>query len=435
MAKHKKNRKKKRPQQAVKIKPATYIRQHARKSPIYECLIDKDWKETKFSPVIVARKKASGRLIMGFYLVDLQCLGVKNSRYYHDMSEEQYRELVAQMSVGMEQHFITIDPTLCFNIIYGAVEFAEDCGFYPHKDFEVSEYILDDVATIDYVEVPFGDKDGKPFFVAGPDDNSAKIMATLKKNKGEGNFEFIANITPDTPIYKKDMPNELLFAGGYFPEDLVRKKIATVSSDDFEVFHLQLNTASLVMKHAKGDIAYIKEQYNNPEEEDFFDDLFEQFLLMLEEMTEEPEEFDLSPEEEKHMENHLAWIIEKIIEFEGPQFLWSAEYEPQLNLPVYDNLEELTEEEWDAMEQKKVFYMTKYDKEQYYLSRVFLNLTAAYSKEELASKEVQANLLDEFLTTMEEKVFKDTWNEEYKDYCLDIAKTTLEKLEHTFKEG
>lgn len=193
MANNKKSRRKKKPQPQVKLKPENYIRKHARKSPVYECLIDEQWRQTQFTPVIVSRQKASGRLIVGVYIVDLQCLGVKNTSYYHDMDVYEYQEFVQRMANGMDQHFVPIEPNLCFNIIYGAVEFAEDCGFPPHKDFFVTEYILDDVESVEYIEVPLG-KDGKPFYFAGPYDDSRKILETLAKNVGPGNFDFVADI-------------------------------------------------------------------------------------------------------------------------------------------------------------------------------------------------------------------------------------------------
>jgi hypothetical protein len=40
-------------------------------------------------------------------------------------------------------------------------------------------------------QITFG-KDGKPFFVAGPDDNVGRIMRQLEKTAGPGNFHFLA---------------------------------------------------------------------------------------------------------------------------------------------------------------------------------------------------------------------------------------------------
>ena len=36
------------------------------------------------------------------------------------------------------------------------------------------------------------DVDGKPFFMAGPDDDAGRIMATLASRVGEGKYDFAA---------------------------------------------------------------------------------------------------------------------------------------------------------------------------------------------------------------------------------------------------
>jgi hypothetical protein len=184
-----KRRKKSRPQ-IVPINPKKYIREHARKLPIYQCLIRDDWETELFSPVIITRQKPNGNFIFCSYVVDLQCLGVKDVNFDHNMGKYDYDDMLAHYSMSMGLRLVEIDPRLCFNIIYAAVEFAEDCGFQPHKDFAVGKYLLDDVDEIEYMEIPVG-KDGKPFFVAGPYDNSARIFATLKRTVGEGNFDYL----------------------------------------------------------------------------------------------------------------------------------------------------------------------------------------------------------------------------------------------------
>ncbi|MBE8987818.1 DNA-binding response regulator, partial [Nostoc sp. LEGE 12450] len=39
-------------------------------------------------------------------------------------------------------------------------------------------------------------RDGKPFYVNGPHDNPKKIMETLKRSRGEGNFDFLIGSDP-----------------------------------------------------------------------------------------------------------------------------------------------------------------------------------------------------------------------------------------------
>ncbi len=185
--------KKKSTNKPQQISPANYIKQAARKVPIYECVINEDWEESGLSQILVARKKQNGNIIVGAYIVDTFCLGLKNTLFYHNMTEYEYEQHKKRVAKATELDWVKISPNTCFNIIYGAVEYAEDLGFAPHKDFSITEYILDDVETLEFEDIEFG-RDGKPRYISGPYDNVSKVVAKLKKAVGEGNFEVIINM-------------------------------------------------------------------------------------------------------------------------------------------------------------------------------------------------------------------------------------------------
>ncbi|MGH2643198.1 MAG: hypothetical protein ACRDE2_04565, partial [Chitinophagaceae bacterium] len=90
---------------------------------------------------------------------------------------------------------IPCDYPLVHNIIYGAIEFAEDFGFFPHKDFKTTQYILEeDDDRVELIDIEFG-KEGKPFYFVGPNEDpvkQSKILATLERTAGPGNFDFVA---------------------------------------------------------------------------------------------------------------------------------------------------------------------------------------------------------------------------------------------------
>ena len=73
-----KNKKKPQPQL---LSPENYIRQKARNLSIYECLINDDWKKMGSANVVIARIHTNGNLTVGAYLVDLLCMGVKDTVY------------------------------------------------------------------------------------------------------------------------------------------------------------------------------------------------------------------------------------------------------------------------------------------------------------------------------------------------------------------
>ena len=427
MARNKKNRKKKPTPSFVKIKPENYIRKHARKLPIYECLIGKNWRTSKFSPIIVTRQKKSGDLVMGNYIVDLQCLGVKDATYIANMEMGNYQDYIAQMKRGMRLTFEKIDPNLCFNIIYGAVEFAEDCGFAPHKDFDVAEYILEDVTKLEYVEVPLGGDDGKPFFISGPYDDSSRILATLLKTKGEGNFHFQTIMDPDSfSIDRLKEDNDIVER--YFPEAIIEKKLNSLQDEvAMDLLSMQLNTAVTILVTGEGDINRIKELYE--EDDDFFDDVFEEVLLTLEESRDKEDgELDLEIEQKEVLEEMTSWVIEKIIEHNGPHFLWEADYEPAPKILSHIEIQQLTDEEWNVQEEKKMYYMTNEKRQEYIFSKFFLRYTADYDDKEIMKKEVQDTIKTAYFEGLKTEVFTDKWDEEIEEYTTYIADKVLADL-------
>jgi hypothetical protein len=190
---NKKNKKKPtKPQQPMS--PAKYITSgRARLLPIYECWISPDWKEAGLCTIIVARKHTTGNLTFGVYLVDTYCLGLKNTSAVFSKPVFEYENIVETMysQHGAKVH---IDYVLAHNIIYGAIAYAEDLGFKPEKDWDKSQFILEeDTEDIELIEVEFG-KDGKPLFINGPYDNVGKITARLNASVGEGNYNYMMQI-------------------------------------------------------------------------------------------------------------------------------------------------------------------------------------------------------------------------------------------------
>ncbi len=178
---------KKKPQQP--ISPKKYIMEAARKLPVFECVINEGWQESGISQIMVARRKQHGNLLVGIYIVDTFCLGLKNTLFYENLSPYEYEAQTERVAQSSEQDWEKITPNTCFNIIYGAIEYAEDLGFQPNKDFSITEYILDDVETIKFENIEFG-REGKPYYFAGPYDDVKKVMNTLKRSVGDGNFHY-----------------------------------------------------------------------------------------------------------------------------------------------------------------------------------------------------------------------------------------------------
>jgi hypothetical protein len=186
-----KKRKKSPPPQTVQFNPKKYILEAGRKVPLHKVISDYGTHDNGLQQFFVIRKKLSGNYIVGTYLVDTFCVGLKSTTFRENLSDYELNDLINMIGQNSGKRLQEIDPNLAFNVIYGAIEYAEDLGIeIQDKDFAITEYILPDVESIDFVEIEFG-KNGKPFYVNGPFDNVPKIIAALDKSVGKNNYTFL----------------------------------------------------------------------------------------------------------------------------------------------------------------------------------------------------------------------------------------------------
>ncbi len=182
------------------LSPEKYIRQRARSLPIFECWVNEGWNEEKLANIVVARQHTNNNCTLGMYLVDLNCLGIKDTQFLFNMPLHEYRELLEELSSRTEIE--PIEYTLAHNIVFAGLEYAEDLGFNPHPDFSLTQYIMEeDTEEIDLIDIECGFQ-GKPFYMRGPMDSDARaaqIIAQLDRVVGLGNYQ-IADATSGFPM-------------------------------------------------------------------------------------------------------------------------------------------------------------------------------------------------------------------------------------------
>lgn len=175
------------------LSPKKKLRQ-ARRFPIHECLINPSWREQGLATILVSRRQPDEHLAFGVFLVDIFCLGLKNTFANVDFSESRYvREVVGR--VYEQQESEPCASGLAHQIIYGAIAYAKQFGFKPNKDFRLSQHVLDAAESIGPSDIEFG-KDGKPLFISGPDDNVQKILHQLQATAGEGQYHYLYPVSP-----------------------------------------------------------------------------------------------------------------------------------------------------------------------------------------------------------------------------------------------
>lgn len=163
----------------------TQIRTRARNLEIGTCYISKDWDLMREGTVLVTRLHANGNITSAFFLVDLGVLGVKDAFYGFNHSEE---KLEIDRIIGS---FVEIDYNMAHNIVYGAVEYAEDYGFKPCKEYMIAKYVLEeDDEKIPLIDIEFG-VDGLPTVFIDDENPRKGVIKHLENTLGKGKFEVI----------------------------------------------------------------------------------------------------------------------------------------------------------------------------------------------------------------------------------------------------
>jgi len=142
----------------------------------------------QIASVLVARENRYGKVSACGYLVDSHCLGVKDAIGPRSMDRAELREFVRQFFRGYDEEPQAAPLELVQDLVLGAVDYARRLGFEPHPDFEACRGHLGSWVGPSAVE--FGYR-GEPYFIEGPHDDADRILRTLERSVGRGNFKFV----------------------------------------------------------------------------------------------------------------------------------------------------------------------------------------------------------------------------------------------------
>jgi hypothetical protein len=128
--------------------------------------------------VVVSRRMLGGQLAVGSFLVDVFCLGVKNAGFTL-MSELEF-ETVFGPELAPEE-FESISPACARKLVEDAVAYADDLGIQPHPEYKLAKQIFGNIDKNDCeISFVFG-KDGKPFYMPGPNETPGDIRRVINK--------------------------------------------------------------------------------------------------------------------------------------------------------------------------------------------------------------------------------------------------------------
>jgi len=174
---------------AKDLSPKKYIETYVRKLPIYKCYVNKDWDTAKMAHIFIMRKHSNGNITAGIYLVDMTCLGIKDTFFVFNESEISINEKFDLPNFHMK----VVDYNLAHNIVFAAHDYALDYDIKPHSDFAVTKFILEeDDDNIPLIEITCGGPEGKPHLILQPGQFAKykHVYDKLVKTLGKDNFYY-----------------------------------------------------------------------------------------------------------------------------------------------------------------------------------------------------------------------------------------------------
>ncbi len=161
-------------------------------APLLHCCVGETLWEDGLGYLVISRRLENGNVAFASFLLDLYCLGVKNAMGGFD-PREVYDDFYKRFAEACELRSIL--PACARKLVEGAVSYAADLGFDPHPDYRRYQAIFGAIdpsqcsMTFEY------GRDGRPHFVAGPNDTRekcARILNILDRRCGPGGYHWTA---------------------------------------------------------------------------------------------------------------------------------------------------------------------------------------------------------------------------------------------------
>jgi hypothetical protein len=173
--------------------PSTGVRAiiDAATAPDFTCLSTEGLFDIGIGWVVAARHLPSGSVGASIFLVDVWCLGIKDA-FFRVLPRRDFEEHMGLMNG--EYPLLPMDPSVARKLLRDAAAYAASLGLPPSENFANVEIIFGDTSFAEET-FSFG-KDGKPFYVSGPNDSPARkrrIMDTLAKHAGPKYFDFMVD--------------------------------------------------------------------------------------------------------------------------------------------------------------------------------------------------------------------------------------------------
>lgn len=163
-------------------------------APIQCCLLTECLFETGIGTLLFARGSGSGQLVVGAFLLDTFCIGIKDIvlRPMEAAQLDSYLDVLSAATL-----MAPVDPSYARKLLRDLVQWSGSLGFKPHADFAAAERLFGDIdPQACETSFKFG-QEGKPLYMAGPSEPPPLVrrrMDQLSTQLGSDGFHYIVPV-------------------------------------------------------------------------------------------------------------------------------------------------------------------------------------------------------------------------------------------------
>jgi hypothetical protein len=153
--------------------------------PIERKLLTKSVFDIGMGTLVLARGATSHHIALGSFLIDVFCLGIKDVMF-QSLERESFERYLDATDAGSP--LVSVDPGYARKLLRDLAAWSQSIGFAPPRDFTAVERMFGEVsADASDAVFRFG-RDGKPFYMPGPNDSVPLIrrrIEHLRKYQGD----------------------------------------------------------------------------------------------------------------------------------------------------------------------------------------------------------------------------------------------------------
>ena len=180
--------------------------------PIHSCVVLEGLFEHGLGVVVLARETGIGEVAMAAFMLDVFCRGIRDV-VLECLSVPEFEHLLSMMMAPWQP----VEPSYARKLLREAARYAEPLGFTPPREFAAVEALFGNV-NADACDTVFRfGYNGKPCYMASPNESPAKIRNTLQRLRnrlGDGGFSYIVaadeiDVGDDDDFWEEIVSDEL----------------------------------------------------------------------------------------------------------------------------------------------------------------------------------------------------------------------------------